>query len=69
MSEIQSVLFSKRYWTVDRAKKWLREHKKLYGKMHTTKDHYRFRQTDPKKYKSFATKKVTPSIMFIYGIS
>jgi hypothetical protein len=55
VSEVQSVIFSKADWTVDRAKQWLSKHGYKYGKVDGVyRPHFwSFRQLDPitrKKY-------------------
>jgi hypothetical protein len=66
-SDVHTVLFKKRYWTVPRAKQWLQEHGYISPKVHETANFYRFRQIDPKKFRSFSTVKVTPSIALVIG--
>lgn len=49
-TQIQSILFDKDKWTVDRAKEWLKDHGYKYGKVDTTDKYHRFRQLDPKQF-------------------
>lgn len=44
---IQSVLFPRGKFTVAAARAWLRAHKFLSGKVHTTEKFHRFRQQPP----------------------
>ena len=67
MSEIQSVLFKKRYWTKPEAEKWLRKHDFGVYKVDETDKLYRYRQTDPSQYKQFRTIKMRPSILAVVG--
>ena len=72
MSEIQSVVFNRKLWCDDFARKWLKKEgyrtsfpNDNYKKYSTQ---YRFRQTDPKQYKNFTTKKIMNNkIMLIIG--
>jgi hypothetical protein len=57
MSEIQSVLFNKDYFTKTQAKQWLSE----------TKNLYRYRQTEPNKYRNFRMKRIDDGIQFVLG--
>lgn len=43
-SSIQSVLFVKRYWSLQKAKEWLHIHGFKNIKVHETLKYYRFRQ-------------------------
>lgn len=68
MSEIQSITFKKRYYSKDSSKKWLLTHNyKPIKAVDETKSLLRYRIQNPKKYKRFITKKITPSINFIIG--
>jgi len=67
MSEIQSVIFKKRYWTPERAINWLLKHKLRAYKMDRRTRFLRFRQKDPKLFKRFVTKKLKPSIYVVIG--
>lgn len=67
MSDVHTVLFKKRYWTVERAKRWLAEHGLISPKVHETANFYRFRQIDPKKFKSFSTIDIQPTIKYVIG--
>lgn len=52
-SEVQSVLFNKKSWTEEKARKWLKAHKFHAGKIDVTDKYLRFRQKDPSGYKKF----------------
>lgn len=66
-SEVQSVVFNKRYWTESRAIEWLLSAGFKAGKVDITDTQIRFRQTSPAKYKRFTTKKIKPSVSLILG--
>lgn len=66
-SSIHTVLFNKRYWSVDKAKKWLLEQGLIAPKVRETAHFYRFRQIDPKYFKSFSTIEATPTIRLVIG--
>lgn len=56
MSEVQSVLFLKKTWTVTRARAWLKQNKFVFrGKLDARGKYYRFRQKPPGKFKKFRT--------------
>ncbi len=67
MSEVQTIIFKKRYWTPERAKTWLIKHKYKATKIDVEKNTYRFRQKNPQKYKRFTSKKIKPSIVMVFG--
>lgn len=67
MSEIQSVLFEKRYWNEIRSKQWLKDRNFKYYKIDKTNQYLRYRQSNPEKYKYFRTIKIQPSIKAIVG--
>ncbi len=58
-SKIQAVIFNKKYWTTDKARRWLKKNKlKNIAKCRQTSNYYRYRITNPRKYKHFVTKKI-----------
>jgi len=69
-SQIQSIIFKNRYWTTDRAKKWLQQHGFDGLDVDIKTDYLRFRQRDPSIFdtKSFRTIDLTKSIKAIVGI-
>ena len=72
MSEIQSVVFPRKKWCKKCAVNWLKENnfKTNYPGDDEEKysTQYRYRQTDPKKYKNFTTKKIlNGKILLIMG--
>ena len=66
--DVQSVTFDKQYWDPRRAKSWLREHGFKSPSVDETAGQLRFRQRQP-KYDSYATKKISPTINLVLGIS
>ena len=59
-NNIQSVIFNKNKWTINKAEEWLRTHKyktSFYGKkVDITTNYYRYRQLAPHKFKKYFTK-------------
>ena len=53
-SEVQSLIFDKNNWSIQKAKNWLAKHKFKFGKVDVTDRYIRFRQHDPKEYGKFA---------------
>jgi HK97 family phage prohead protease len=51
-SKVQTVIFSKRQWTKEKAASWLGGHKFKSSKVDETENTYRFRQFDPEKCKA-----------------
>jgi len=43
-TQTQSIIFDRKKWTVEKAQKWLKDHKKKVSKVDTTADYHRFRQ-------------------------
>lgn len=66
VSEVQSVMFNRDKWSISKAKHWLsaRGYKLRYR---TTKQYYRFRQTEPSKYKRFRIEKKRNGIELVIG--
>lgn len=63
-----------RKWTIEEAKKWLKDHNFKTSEMDEIANYYAFRQNDPEKYKTFAIEK-TPfgfkedsGVIVVYGI-
>lgn len=68
MSQIQSVLFDKSYYSRKSSLNWLIKHKlKPLKSVHITKNYYRYRLKDPKKYKYFRIISITDNIKFVLG--
>jgi hypothetical protein len=69
---IQSVIFNKNIYSKLQAKAWLTNHGFLAsykGKSPYTQsiNFWRFRQTDPKKYKNYVNKDVAKGIIYVIG--
>lgn len=68
MSEIQAVLFDKKYWTKLDANLWLKKYDlKKMKPFHITKNYIRARIRNPKKYKHFRLKKLKNHIKLDIG--
>ena len=69
-SQIQSIIFKKRYWNEVRAKNWLREHNFDGLEVDETQSYLRFRQEDPHLFSegSYRTINLTKSIKAVVGI-
>jgi hypothetical protein len=72
MTEIQSIIFKKDFFSKSDALQWLKTHNfktTFRNKMIDEKrDTYRARQHDPSRYKSFVTKKINQDISIVLGI-
>ena len=67
-SSIQSILFDRKYWTTEKARKWLLKHKlKAIAKVEFTDNFLRYRISDPEQYESFAVKKTESHLDIIIG--
>lgn len=70
MSNIQSVIFNKHLFSIQKAQNWLKAHnlKLLKGKhVDTTLNFHRFRIRSPLQFRRFITKKIQPGIEIIIG--
>lgn len=54
MTVIQSVLFDRHIWSLAEAKTWLMKHK-LKTEVDAKPNHFRFRQTEPRKGARYRT--------------
>jgi len=61
----KSVLMKRQYWSLARAKKWLKDHN--FTKVDVTPRYLRLRQFLPKRYKMYRIKKITPTISLVLG--
>lgn len=50
MSTVQSVLFEKKHFTLNKALAWMEKNDFKINKIDETKDYYRFRQVTPPKF-------------------
>ena len=67
-SQIQAVLFNKKYWDIKNCKKWLETHNlSPIKKVHTTENYHRFRLAQPSSFKHFIIKKYSNHIEFVIG--
>lgn len=62
-------MFKKQYWTLPRAKSWLKKHGYDHTGVDETDKYYRFRQIDPSEFKrsSFRTIELKPSVKAVVG--
>lgn len=68
MSELQAVLFPKKNFNTTQARKWLKDNDlKQLKRVDKTEHLLRYRITEPKKYKSFITKKIKKGILLVIG--
>jgi hypothetical protein len=67
-SKIQSILFSKDYYTKKNAISWLKSHGYKYNKIDVTEDFYRARQFPPRKDKKYRKLTPTPGLRLIIQI-
>lgn len=68
MSEIQSVLFDKKKWTIPTANEWLIYHNIKPMKMeHTTNRFYRYRIRDPTKFSRIRTIETRSGVYLLIG--
>lgn len=67
MSEIQSIIFKKQYWTPNRAKQWLIFNGFKAEKIDETEKYYRFRQQSPDKFEDFRMINLKPSVKAVIG--
>ena len=66
VSGIQSVLISRKYFTLEQAYNWIYKHNFKHYKVDITDNFYRFRQYTPLPYKHFfTTKSKTNGIEYI----
>jgi hypothetical protein len=66
---VQSILFDVEKYTVEQAKKWLKDHNYKNDKVDTTDQYHRFRQKDPSEFdeSTFRTIKFTDGLKAIVG--
>lgn len=68
MSEIQAIIFDKKYWTKKEAKEWLAKNNfKPIKKVHTTKNFHRYRINEPNQYRKFRLKKLDNKVDLVLG--
>lgn len=66
---IQTIIFSKEYFTLEEARKWIKEHGFVDNGYDETENSYRFRQRDPDDFirDSFRTITITTGIKAVVG--
>ena len=68
-TEVQAILFNKKYYNLDKVNKWLVKHEyKPIKKIHTTDNYHRVRLRQPKKDVKYRTKAITKTIKYIIEI-
>lgn len=75
-SNVQAILFDRKIWSENGAKRWILDHNFNSVKQeHLTKNKIRFRIKDPNEFSYFRTKKLPPvnkddmGVEFIIGFS
>lgn len=61
MSKVQSIIFNREFWTISKAKEWIKDHPQFkVGKIDLPADGktIRFRQRNPKEFKRFRIKNI-----------
>jgi len=67
-SDIQSVIFDKKYYSCYTARKWLKKKNlKPIKRVDKTNKYLRYRINSPNKYKSFTTKSTNDNLKLIIG--
>ena len=70
--KIQSILVPREFFNLQEARKWIKNHnfktKFRNKKIHVTKNFFRFRQRDPKRFNDFRSEKLNNGVVFIYGL-
>jgi hypothetical protein len=64
---IQSILFNKEKYDVNKASLWLYEHNFKFNKVDITDNYLRFRQSRPSKKYKYYTKNINKNIKFIFA--
>lgn len=66
---VQSVLIPKNKFTLEKAKKYIKDNNYKLKKIDITNNYYRFRQEDPEKFdeKKYFTKEINDGIKLIIG--
>lgn len=63
---LQAILFNKKFYTLNTAKKWLNEHSYIPIKpAHETDNYFRFRMNQPEKGRYY-TVSISPGILLVY---
>ena len=69
-SIVQTIIFPKEFWTMSKAKAWLKKHKFKYGKVDEKVNTLRFRQVNPEFIgkETYRTIKFGDKIKAVIGI-
>jgi hypothetical protein len=69
MSEIQSVIFFRKYWTMPEAENWLKNNRlvPLKGVDLSKPKQYRYRIKEPSQFSHYITKKLKDHIDLVIG--
>ena len=59
-TDVQTVIFKKDNWTLDKAKKWLKDNKFKSTKVDETEDSFRFRQRNPGDFEKDSFRTIAP---------
>lgn len=65
---VQSISIAKSLMNKTAARRWIRMNKFKVLKIDSTAKSWRFRQKDPKGFKTFRSKIITPGVVFVFGI-
>lgn len=64
-SQVQSIVFPKGRWNLDRARAWLFRHGYKYGKVDKKPHTYRFRQLNPNPRNRYITKRLSNGVLLV----
>ena len=66
--KIQTVLFKKDIWSIEAAKKWLKDHGLKFSKVDDeySPNYHRFRQVSPSSRAQYATKNLGNGVMLVF---
>ena len=68
-TEIQSIGFPKRLFTLAKAERWIKKHGFKIKTIEITTHFYHFRQFEPNRKKKFRTEKLPNGVEFTYQIN
>lgn len=68
-NKIQSIIFSKTYFTKTKATNYLKKHGHKSSDIDETKNFYRFRQNKPLRTNKYFTKNIRPGLFYIIVIN
>lgn len=67
MTQVQSFIFNKNHYTLKQAVEWLKKYHFKYSNIDEKENTYRFRQADPKHFKTLRTITVREGLQAIVG--